>query len=53
MKVLKKKEGGEEFRPIDENFETSLEKFLAVYLQFYRTKRLLRFYISLMRLRLI
>ena len=54
MKVLKKKKGGrEEFRPIDENFKTSLEKFLAACLQFYRTKRLLRFYISLMRLRLI
>lgn len=54
MKVLKKKKGGrEEFRPIDENFKTSLEKFLAVCLQFYRTKRLLRFYVSLMRLRLI
>lgn len=54
MKVLKKKKGGrEEFRPIDENFKTSLEKFLAACLQFYRTKRLLRFYVSLMRLRLI
>lgn len=54
MKVLKKKKGGrEEFRPIDENFKTSLEKFLAVCLQFYRTKRLLRFYVLLMRLRLI
>lgn len=54
MKVLKKKKGGrEEFRPIDENFKTSLEKFLAACLQFYRTKRLLRFYVLLMRLRLI
>lgn len=54
MKVLKKKKGGREKRiSIDENFKTSLEKFLAVCLQFYRTKRLLRFYVSLMRLRLI